>query len=126
MPGPGAARPEQAGVRRWHAELAWLGRGEVQAGVLIEARGNVFQAVTPDVPPDAVPAGTQRRPGLTLPGLANAHSHAFHRALRGITEAGEGTFWTWRDRMYQVAGGWRRTATWRSPRLSTRRWPWPG
>ena len=51
-----------------------------------------------------MPAGTERRPGLTLPGLANAHSHAFHRALRGITEAGEGTFWTWRERMYEVAG----------------------
>ena len=45
-----------------------------------------------------------RLPGLTLPGLANTHSHAFHRALRGITEAGSGTFWTWRERMYQVAG----------------------
>ena len=46
-----------------------------------------------------------RLPGLTLPGLANAHSHAFHRALRGITQAGRGTFWTWRERMYQVAAG---------------------
>ena len=92
------------GIRRWYAELAWLGRGEVRTGVLIEASGNFFRAVTPDVPPEAVPPGTERRPGLTLPGLANAHSHAFHRALRGITEAGEGTFWTWRERMYQVAG----------------------
>ena len=38
-----------------------------------------------------------------MPGLANAHSHAFHRALRGITQADRGTFWTWRERMY--AGG---------------------
>ena len=38
-----------------------------------------------------------------MPALANAHSHAFHRALRGITQAGRGTFWTWRERMYQVA-----------------------
>jgi hypothetical protein len=92
------------GIRRWYAELAWLGRGEVRTGGLIEASGTFFRAVTPDVPPEAVPPGTERRPGLTLPGLANAHSHAFHRALRGITEAGEGTFWTWRERMYQVAG----------------------
>ena len=42
-------------------------------------------------------------PGLTLPGFANAHSHAFHRALRGIAQAGRGTFWTWRERMYDVA-----------------------
>jgi formiminoglutamate deiminase len=103
----GAAGPVAAagpGIRRWHAELAWLGRGGVRPGVLIEASGGVFRAVTPDVPPEAVPPGTERRPGLTLPGLANAHSHAFHRALRGITEAGQGTFWTWRERMYQVAG----------------------
>src|SRR5256885_11560116 len=38
-----------------------------------------------------------------MPGLANAHSHAFHRALRGVVQAGPGTFWTWRERMYQVA-----------------------
>ena len=43
-------------------------------------------------------------PGLTLPGLANCHSHAFHRALRGRTQRGRGTFWTWREQMYAVAG----------------------
>ncbi len=45
-------------------------------------------------------------PGLTIPGLANCHSHAFHRALRGRTQgvgAGPGTFWTWREQMYAVA-----------------------
>ena len=41
--------------------------------------------------------------GLTLPGLANAHSHAFHRALRGTVQVGSGTFWTWRETMYRVA-----------------------
>jgi len=38
-----------------------------------------------------------------LPGLANAHSHAFHRALRGRTHRGGGSFWTWREDMYAVA-----------------------
>jgi formiminoglutamate deiminase len=42
-------------------------------------------------------------PGLVLPGFANTHSHAFHRALRGRTHDGGGTFWTWRDRMYSLA-----------------------
>jgi formiminoglutamate deiminase len=41
--------------------------------------------------------------GLTLPGLANTHSHAFHRALRGRTQAGTGSFWTWREQMYAAA-----------------------
>jgi len=48
-------------------------------------------------------ADAERVPGLTVPGLANCHSHAFHRALRGRTQRGQGTFWTWRDQMYDVA-----------------------
>jgi formiminoglutamate deiminase len=89
--------------RSWHAELAWLPGTGVRAGVLIEAEGDRFTSVTPDAAAAAVPGGTTRLTGLTLPGLANAHSHAFHRALRGITQAGRGSFWTWRELMYQVA-----------------------
>jgi formiminoglutamate deiminase len=51
--------------------------------------------------PNDLPA--TRLPGLTIPGLANCHSHAFHRALRGRTQRGRGTFWTWREQMYDVA-----------------------
>src|SRR5579863_2293526 len=91
--------------RRWHAEFAWLARGAAPDGlahdVLIEAHGDRFTTVTPGTPAAQVPPGTLRLPGLTLPGLANAHSHAFHRALRGAA-AGD-TFWTWRDQMYAVA-----------------------
>jgi formiminoglutamate deiminase len=89
-------------ARRWHAELAWLPGSGVQPDVLIEAAGDRFTAVTAGVRLADTP-GAARLPGLTLPGLANAHSHAFHRALRGITQAGRGTFWTWRERMYQLA-----------------------
>jgi formiminoglutamate deiminase len=46
---------------------------------------------------------TTTAPGLTLPGLANCHSHAFHRALRGHTQRERGSFWTWREQMYAVA-----------------------
>jgi formiminoglutamate deiminase len=94
-------------VRAWHAELAWLpGRG-VCPDVLIEAAGDRFTAVTPEVRAGDIPADLRvtRLPGLTLPGLANAHSHAFHRALRGSTQVGLGTFWTWRERMYEAAAG---------------------
>ena len=35
--------------------------------------------------------------------MANCHSHAFHRALRGRTQRGKGSFWTWRDQMYALA-----------------------
>jgi formiminoglutamate deiminase len=52
--------------------------------------------------PTAAPTPTHL-PGLTIPGLANCHSHAFHRALRGRTQRGRGSFWTWREQMYDVA-----------------------
>jgi formiminoglutamate deiminase len=48
--------------------------------------------------------GDTRLAGVVFPGFANAHSHAFHRALRGRTHDRGGTFWTWRERMYAVAG----------------------
>ena len=41
--------------------------------------------------------------GLVVPGFADAHSHVFHRALRGRTHNSGGTFWTWRDLMYSLA-----------------------
>jgi formiminoglutamate deiminase len=75
----------------------------VHRDVLLEAASGRYIAVTPDVPAAVCPPGTVRLPGLALPGLANGHSHAFHRALRGLTQAGRGTFWTWRERMYEVA-----------------------
>lgn len=44
-----------------------------------------------------------RLQGLTLPAFANAHSHAFQRAIRGRTQTGRGDFWTWRELMYATA-----------------------
>ncbi|MEV0133592.1 formimidoylglutamate deiminase [Dactylosporangium sp. NPDC050688] len=85
---------------RFHCEWAWL-PGGVAADVLIEVVNGRFATVTPGAP--AGP-GDVRLAGVTLPGLANAHSHAFHRALRGRTQGGRGTFWTWREQMYAVAG----------------------
>ncbi|MET0956389.1 MAG: formimidoylglutamate deiminase [Cryobacterium sp.] len=53
---------------------------------------------------DEVPAEPgDIRLGTVLPGLANAHSHAFHRALRGRTHADGGDFWQWRESMYAAA-----------------------
>jgi len=87
--------------RSWLAALAWLPGQGVRRDVLIEADGERFTAVTASA--TRVPDRTTPLPGLTLPGFANAHSHAFHRALRSTTQADRGTFWTWRERMYQVA-----------------------
>ena len=80
----------------WWCERAWVD-GRVQDSVRLTGT-DVLTAVAagPREPEDVVLRG------LVLPGLANAHSHAFHRALRGRTHV-EGSFWTWREQMYAVA-----------------------
>jgi formiminoglutamate deiminase len=89
-------------VTIYWCEFAWLGdlSGAVEQGVVITVEGDRIAALSTAAvpPPDA-----QRLGGLTLPGMANAHSHAFHRALRGRTHDEAGSFWTWRDRMYTLA-----------------------
>ncbi|HKN98883.1 MAG TPA: formimidoylglutamate deiminase [Pseudonocardiaceae bacterium] len=80
--------------------LAWLDGGTV-ADVLVSCDGGTITSVEIGVPP---PVGAVQLAGMVFPGFANAHSHAFHRALRGRTNSGGGTFWTWREAMYQVAG----------------------
>ncbi|MFF1646400.1 formimidoylglutamate deiminase [Streptomyces sp. NPDC058240] len=79
---------------------AWLGT-HVEPGVALDVSDGLIAGVRTGVatPP---PGATVLR-GLTVPGLANTHSHAFHRALRSTVQVGSGTFWTWRETMYQVA-----------------------
>jgi len=61
-----------------------------------------------EVTRDAVAASADMVVSCAIPGLCNAHSHAFQRALAGRTEerspAGHDTFWSWRERMYELAG----------------------
>src|SRR5262249_4192993 len=85
----------------WWARPAWLGGGYTPADVLREVKDDRFAAVTAGV--TGPPVDATRLEGLALPGLANVHSHAFHRALRSRTQVGAGTFWAWRDLMYAVA-----------------------
>lgn len=81
-------------------EHAWLGT-HVEPGVAVDVADGRIAAVRPGAA--TPPPGAEILRGFTLPGLANAHSHAFHRALRGAVQVGSGTFWTWREVMYQVA-----------------------
>lgn len=78
-----------------HAQLP----DKVHRGVRITVTDGRITEVTP---------GTRHRDGdfrlrgLVLPGFANAHSHTFHRMLRGRTHGAGGNFWTWRQQMYAV------------------------
>lgn len=84
------------GSGKWHAEQAWLGRRA--ENVLIEVEGGRIKAIEEDV---FVPSDAVQLKGWTIPGLANVHSHAFQRLLRGEIESGGGDFWEWRERMYR-------------------------
>ena len=91
-------------------EQAWLPGGPVDAVALEVVDGRIAAITT-----DAARAGTVV-PGLTVPGLVNRHSHAFHRALRGHPARSAGSFWSWREGMYRVAAaldpdGYRALAT---------------
>lgn len=64
----------------------------------------LLTAVTPNT---TAPAGVGRAAGPLLPGMPNLHSHAFQRAMGGLTEyrgAAQDSFWSWRDLMYSFAG----------------------
>jgi formiminoglutamate deiminase len=84
----------------WWCEHAWLGGDSVADGVLFTVTDGRITAVDTGTSPAP---GSHRLHGLVIPGLANAHSHAFHRALRARTQRDRGSFWTWRNLMYHAA-----------------------
>ena len=83
---------------KWFAAHALLPGGPATDVTFTVDRGRFTSVV-----PGTAPGDATRLPGVVLPGFANVHSHAFHRALRGRTHDRGGTFWTWRERMYAVA-----------------------
>ena len=83
---------------------AWLG-GRWQAGVCLEADASGhWLRITDNI--HQAPAQATVLQGPVLPGMVNAHSHAFQRAFAGLSErrvSHADDFWSWRDRMYGVA-----------------------
>jgi formimidoylglutamate deiminase len=92
------------------AHLWWDSRWLHNACVTIDEHGRVR----------AVGAGTEGAasnddivPGITVPGMSNAHCHAFQRVLGAITQrssGGKDNFWSWRETMYALAAGLDREA----------------
>lgn len=83
------------------AELTWTG-SRFERGIRIAVDGSGRIAAVGAL--EAAPTQRLRRRAL-LPGLIDAHSHAFQLGLRGRSErftSGEDSFWTWRDAMYRL------------------------
>jgi formimidoylglutamate deiminase len=101
-----AAEASRDALRRYWAPQAWIDGGWRHDVLLTAQRGFWLHIDTPVPRADAIAAGAQALRGPVLPGLCNAHSHAFQRAMAGLAEtraAGEDDFWSWRERMYAVA-----------------------
>ena len=89
-------------MRTYHADTALLPQGWAR-NVLIEVdpSGNIASVAV-----DARSGGAEPIDGIVLPGMVDLHSHAFQRALAGLTQrlaADAASFWTWRDTMYAFA-----------------------
>jgi formiminoglutamate deiminase len=72
--------------------------GKLEPGIAIAVAGGMITELSSQ--PDS---SATRLPGIIVPGMVNAHSHAFHRLLRGKTHRQGGDFWLWRELMYQTA-----------------------
>lgn len=91
-----------SGTLHW-APRAWIDGAWAEDVLLCAGVDGRWADVQPGVP---TPAAAERLPGPVLPGLVNAHSHAFQRAFAGLAERRDSEhddFWSWRDRMYGVA-----------------------
>jgi len=91
-------------TRALFAAYAYL-PGGWRRNVLLEwdATGTL-QTVAADLP--RAPEGAMRASGPLIPGMPDLHSHAFQRAMAGLTEYRANptdSFWSWRDLMYRFA-----------------------
>ena len=93
---------------RYFASQAWVQGAWAKDVLLTVAPNGAWQSVQPNATP-ALQVGAKHLGGPVLPGLVNAHSHAFQRAIVGLTERrslganASDDFWSWRDRMYSAA-----------------------
>jgi len=85
-----------------YADRALLPEGWAEnVAITIDDTGSI-ESVSRDL--ISPPPGAEQLNGILLPGTPNCHSHAFQRAMVGLTElrgSGDDSFWTWRDVMYR-------------------------
>jgi formimidoylglutamate deiminase len=94
--------------RPLYAHRALLPSGWANNVAITMDADGAIATVREDVP--AIPQGAELLQGALVPGIPNCHSHAFQRAMVGMTEIrshipgseNDDSFWSWRDAMYQL------------------------
>ncbi len=92
--------------RRYRLDWALLPRGWVRDVTVTVSPSGTIEALTTDASAHRAGGDVERVAGFVVPGMPNAHSHAFQRALAGRAEAraaARDSFWTWRHAMYAIA-----------------------
>jgi formimidoylglutamate deiminase len=96
----------------YRLQAAYLPQGWARDVLVTVSEGMItaIETSAPGEPPSAKPqpvrAEIESLDGIVVPGMPNAHSHAFQRAMAGNTEfrlSARDSFWTWRQAMYALA-----------------------
>ena len=86
----------------WLPDYVYVdGRFQSDRAVVCGSDGKIVEIT------EAAPDAIRLKGRAMLPGMVNAHSHAFQRVIRGRTEHRSqhttDSFWTWREQMYAAA-----------------------
>lgn len=94
-------------TQQYYLESVLLPDGWTRGAIVSVAADGCIQALeTAHDTAAAPPPGIERVSGFVVPGMPNAHSHAFQRGMTGDTEyrlSARDSFWTWRHAMYALA-----------------------
>jgi formimidoylglutamate deiminase len=93
-------------MHRYQLQSVFLPQGWAR-GIIVEVSDEGFiTGMNTEDTAEPAPPGVEQVHGIVVPGMPNAHSHAFQRAMAGNTEfrlSARDSFWTWRRAMYELA-----------------------
>jgi formimidoylglutamate deiminase len=90
----------------YRLKSAYLPQGWVRDAMATVSEQGFITAIELGPFPPSGDTGIENIDGVVVPGMPNAHSHAFQRAMAGAAEyraSSRDSFWTWREAMYALA-----------------------
>ena len=93
-------------MRRYRLQSAFLPQGWTRDALVTVCDAGLITDIDAAADDGDATPGAERIDGIVIPGMANAHSHAFQRGMAGNTEyrlSSRDSFWTWRRAMYALA-----------------------